>query len=161
MRRQDEFETELVSHRAFLLGIARWRTKSATSAEDLVQDTFVRAIANRASFVMGTNMRAWLAFILRNGHLSDLRRAWRSVQMPEGLAERTPVTASQHSIVELRELLEAVALLDPTQREALLCVADGEDYEHAAAILGTSIGTVKSRVSRARNQLDIYFGELS
>jgi len=153
----DAFADELVSHMPYLRRFATKLTFDATAAEDLVQDTMERALRARDSFQMGTNMRGWLAFILRNQFYSDRRRAWRSVQMAEGQAEAVMAADNPFHGLDLEDTLKALSILPPEQSEALLLIAEGEDYDTAAQELGCEVGTVKSRVSRARDALDIYF----
>lgn len=154
----DAFDAQLVAE---MPGLRRWcvsLAKTPWAADDLMQGTAVRAIASRDSFLMGTNMKAWLCFIARNLFYSDKRRAWRMVEMGEGQAERVPQAASAIHALELRELFQALSYLPEEQRDALLAVGlEGEDYESAAEMLGCSTGTVKSRVSRGRDALDVFF----
>jgi RNA polymerase sigma-70 factor (ECF subfamily) len=159
-RPADPFEAELLATLPKVRACARSLVRSAQGADDLVQDTVERGLRYRDSFEMGTNMAGWLCFICRNLFLSERRRAWRSVAMADGQAERVPTRASAHHLVELKELLDAMSFLPEPQREALLTISmssDGEDYESAAALLGTQVGTVKSRVSRGRDALEAFF----
>ena len=109
----------------------------------------------RASFEMGTNMKAWTFMILRNQFYSEKRRSWRQTQLDQESAERTLVAVDDpESPVVLDELRLGLKMLPPEQREALILVgAGGFAYEEAAAICGCAVGTVKSRVSRARRAL--------
>jgi RNA polymerase sigma-70 factor (ECF subfamily) len=109
----------------------------------------------RASFEMGTNMKAWTFMILRNQFYSEKRRSWRQSQLDQEAAERTLVAADDPSApVALDELRQGLGMLPPEQREALILVgAGGFAYDEAAAICGCAVGTVKSRVSRARRAL--------
>ena len=109
----------------------------------------------RASFEMGTNMKAWTFMILRNQFYSEKRRSWRQSQLDQEAAERTLVAVDDpEAPVALDELRQGLAMLPPEQREALILVgAGGFAYEEAAAICDCAVGTVKSRVSRARRAL--------
>jgi RNA polymerase sigma-70 factor (ECF subfamily) len=109
----------------------------------------------RASFQMGTNMKAWTFMILRNQFYSEKRRSWRQSQLDQEAAERTLVAVDDpEAPVALDELRQGLAMLPPEQREALILVgAGGFAYEEAAEICGCAVGTVKSRVSRARRAL--------
>ena len=109
----------------------------------------------RGSFEMGTNMKAWTFMILRNQFYSEKRRSWRQVQLDQEAAERTLVAIDDPSSpLALDELRMGLAMLPPEQREALVLVgAGGFAYEEAAQICGCAVGTVKSRVSRARQAL--------
>lgn len=112
----------------------------------------IKAWDARQSFQLGTNMKAWTFMILRNQFYSEKRRSWRSTQLDQEAAERTLVAVDDPSSpVELDELRQALDQLPDEQREALILVgAGGFAYEEAAAICGCAVGTVKSRVSRAR-----------
>src|SRR3972149_6600857 len=124
-------------------------------AGDLVQEPMLRAIANTASFQPGTNMSAWLFTILRNHFRSEYRKRRREVEDSEGhYAETLKTQPEQHGQVELREFREALAHLPADQREALILVgASGFSYEETAHICGCAVGTIKSRVNRARTRL--------
>jgi RNA polymerase sigma-70 factor (ECF subfamily) len=106
----------------------------------------------RASFQIGTNMKAWTFMILRNQFYSEKRRSWRQSQLDQEAAERTLVAADDpEAPVALDEMRQALTMLPAEQREALILVgAGGFAYEEAADICGCAVGTVKSRVSRAR-----------
>jgi RNA polymerase sigma-70 factor (ECF subfamily) len=124
-------------------------------ADDLVQETLLRALANIDSFTPGTNMPAWLFTILRNLFRSEYRKRRREVEDADGrFAESLKSQPEQPSRVEFREFHEALAKLPQDQREALILVgASGFSYEEAAEICGSAVGTIKSRVNRARNRL--------
>jgi RNA polymerase sigma-70 factor, ECF subfamily len=124
-------------------------------ADDLVQETLLRAIANINSFHPGTSMSAWLITILRNLFCTEYRKRRREVEDADGsYAESLKSHPDQHSRVELEEFRVALAKLPSDQREALLLVgASGFSYEETAAICETPVGTVKSRVNRARARL--------
>jgi RNA polymerase sigma-70 factor (ECF subfamily) len=109
----------------------------------------------RASFEMGTNMKAWTFMILRNQFYSEKRRSWRQTQLDQEAAERTLVAIDDPAgPVALDELRLGLGMLPAEQREALILVgAGGFAYEEAAEICGCAVGTVKSRVSRARRAL--------
>ncbi len=124
-------------------------------ADDLVQETLVRALANIQSFQPGTNMSAWLFTILRNHFRSEYRKRRREVEDTEGhYAESLKSQPEQYGQVEFREFRQALAQLPADQREALILVgASGFSYEEAAHICGCAVGTIKSRVNRARTRL--------
>lgn len=124
-------------------------------ADDLVQETLLRALANINSFQPGTNMSAWLFTILRNHFRSEYRKRRREVEDSEGrYAETLKTQPEQHGHVEFREFRDALAQLPADQREALILVgASGFSYEEAANICGCAVGTIKSRVNRARTRL--------
>jgi RNA polymerase sigma-70 factor (ECF subfamily) len=124
-------------------------------ADDLVQETLLRALANIDSFQPGTNMSAWLFTILRNHFRSEYRKRRREVEDSDGhYAETLKSQPDQYSRVEFKEFQEALAQLPSDQREALVLVgASGFSYEEAANICGCAVGTIKSRVNRARTRL--------
>ena len=124
-------------------------------ADDLVQETLLRAMANIDSFQPGTNMSAWLLTILRNLFRSEYRKRRREVEDGDGTyAESLKSQPEQEARVEFREFRAALAKLPSDQREALILVgASGFSYEEAAGICGCAIGTIKSRVNRARTRL--------
>ena len=124
-------------------------------ADDLVQGTLVRAMANIHLFQPGTNMQAWLFTILRNLFRSEFRKRRREVEDVDGsYLDSLESPAEQDGRLEFEELFEALAKLPFVQREALLLVgASGFSYDEAAAICETPVGTIKSRVNRARRRL--------
>src|SRR5664279_2414894 len=124
-------------------------------ADHLVQETLLRALANIHSFQPGTNMSAWLFTILRNHFRSEYRKRRREVEDGEGrYAETLTSQPEQYGRVEFREFREALTHLPADQREALILVgASGFSYEEAANICGCAVGTIKSRVNRARTRL--------
>ena len=153
--RDKAFRSELVALIPHLRAFARSLTGEPTSADDLAQDTMMKAWDARASFEMGTNMKAWTFMILRNQFYSEKRRSWRQSQLDQEAAERTLMAVDDPaSPVALNELRLGLAMLPSEQRESLVLVgAGGFSYEEAAAICECAVGTVKSRVSRARRAL--------
>ncbi len=153
--RDGVFQRELVKLIPHLRAFARTLTGDATQADDLAQDAMIKAWDARNSFQLGTNMKAWTFMILRNQFYSDKRRSWRSTQLDQEAAERTLVAVDDpEAPVALDELRLAMNMLPDEQREALILVgAGGFAYEEAADICGCAVGTVKSRVSRARKAL--------
>ena len=149
------FKTELVTLIPHLRAFARTLTGDPTAADDLAQDAMMKAWDARNSFQMGTNMKAWTFMILRNQFYSEKRRSWRQSQLDQEAAERTLVAVDDpEAPVALDELRQALKTLPAEQREALILVgAGGFAYEEAAEICGCAVGTVKSRVSRARRAL--------
>jgi len=149
------FKDELVVLIPHLRAFARTLCGDAASADDLAQDAMIKAWDARASFQMGTNMKAWTFMILRNQFYSEKRRSWRQSQLDQETAERTLVAVDDPAApIALDELRQSLGMLPPEQREALILVgAGGFAYEEAAEICGCAVGTVKSRVSRARRAL--------
>lgn len=134
---------------------ARALTGDADRADDLVQDTLMRAIAGEHLFRPGTNLRAWLFTILRNRHLSEFRRRRYDgggiEDVPEALVA---MPGNQHSALELKEVQALLMTVPVKLREALILVsAAGLSYEEAAAVCKCAVGTIKSRINRARNEL--------
>jgi RNA polymerase sigma-70 factor (ECF subfamily) len=160
-RDETSFEAQLVALIPQLRAFGRTLSHDASHGDDLAQDTIAKALAHRSTFEMGTNMKAWTFMILRNLFYSEKRKSWRSVALDPEVAERTLVSAENPtSIIELDELRRAMAMLPDDQREALILIgAAGLSYEEAAEITGVPSGTVKSRVSRARDRLALIFAE--
>ena len=148
-------EEDLLAQTNNLRAFARSLVYDQARADDLVQETILKAWSNLDSFKVGTNMRAWLFTILRNTFYSELRKHRREVEDIEGrYAAQVPDKPTQQGILDLRDFNEAFATLPPDQREALTLVgASGFSYEEAAAVCGCAVGTVKSRVNRARARL--------
>jgi len=149
------FKRELVQLIPHLRAFARTLCGDPAAADDLAQDAMMKAWDARASFQMGTNMKAWTFMILRNQFYSEKRRSWRQSQLDQEAAERTLVAVDDpEAPVALDELRQGLAMLPAEQREALILVgAGGFAYEEAAEICNCAVGTVKSRVSRARRAL--------
>ena len=128
---------------------------SVDRAADLVQGALLKGLSNLDKFQPGPSMQAWLFTILRNDFLTQARRRKREVEDPEGAwAERVAVLPEQGSRLDFDDMLRALRQLPVDQREALLLVtAEGLTYEDAARICGTNIGTIKSRINRARRHL--------
>jgi RNA polymerase sigma-70 factor, ECF subfamily len=124
-------------------------------ADDLVQETLLRALANIDSFQPGSNMPAWLFTILRNLFRSEYRKRRREVEDADGsYAQSLKSQPEQSGHIEFQEFRQALGKLPPDQREALILVgASGFSYEEAADICGCAVGTIKSRVNRARARL--------
>jgi RNA polymerase sigma-70 factor (ECF subfamily) len=139
------------SLRAFAISLSG----NVDRADDLVQETLMRAIANIDSFQPGTNMSAWLFTILRNLFRSEYRKRRREVEDADGsYAETLKSQPEQGGRLEFNEFRVALDKLPPDQREALILVgASGFSYEEAAAICECAVGTIKSRVNRARTRL--------
>jgi len=138
-----------------LRAFARSLSGNVDRADDLVQETLLRAIANIDSFQPGTNMPAWLCTILRNLFRSEFRKRRYEVEDVDGsYLDSLQSSPEQYIRLEFMELLDALATLPAAQREALILVgASGFSYDDAAAICETAVGTIKSRVNRARKRL--------
>lgn len=143
---------EAIPHlRAFAISLAG----SIDRADDLVQGALLKGLDNLNKFQPGTSMQAWLFTILRNDFMTQIRRSKREIEDPEGAwAEKVAVMPDQGARLDFSDVLKALGKLPVDQREALLLVtAEGLSYEEAARICGTNIGTIKSRINRARNRL--------
>src|ERR1700744_2711502 len=153
--RDEAFRRELVGLIPHLRAFARTLAGDPTAADDLAQDAMMKAWDARQSYQMGTNMKAWTFMILRNQFYSEKRRSWRQTQLDQEAAERTLVAVDDpEAPVALDELRLGLSMLPAEQREALILVgAGGFAYEEAAVICQCAVGTVKSRVSRARRAL--------
>jgi RNA polymerase sigma-70 factor (ECF subfamily) len=129
-------------------------TKDQERAEDLVQDTVLRAISKQEKFEEGSNLQAWLFTILRNSFFSAQRRTQREVEDADGsLAAELIVIPDQEDKIVFQELEVALTKLPQEQREAIVLVAmEGMSYEETAAAVGCAVGTIKSRVNRARTK---------
>jgi RNA polymerase sigma factor (sigma-70 family) len=149
------FKKELTGTIPHLRAFARGLCGRSDLADDLVQETLMRAWAARDRYTAGTSMRAWTFTILRNNYLTEMRRNRFRGDYDETVAERLLVTpAGQEAPLHLADLHRALLTLAPERREALLLVgAGGFSYEEAAEICGCAVGTIKSRVGRARAAL--------
>ncbi|HVY00027.1 MAG TPA: sigma-70 family RNA polymerase sigma factor [Pseudorhodoplanes sp.] len=148
---RDQILAAVPSLRAFAISLSG----NVDRADDLVQETMLRALANIHSFQPGTNMSAWLFTILRNLFRSEYRKRRREVEDADGsFAESLKSHPEQLGRVEFQEFRAALAQLPAEQREALILVgASGFSYEEAADICDCAVGTIKSRVNRARSRL--------
>ncbi|MCF7646266.1 RNA polymerase sigma factor [Bacillus subtilis] len=152
---RDEFKRLMLAAlpglRAFAVSLSGQQDK----ADDLVQDTIMKAWGKRDSFEMGTNIKAWLFTILRNEFYSQMRKRGREIQDSDGLyTERLAVHPSQYGSLDLQDFRKALNELPDDQREAIILIgASGFSYEEAAEICECAVGTIKSRVSRARVRL--------
>ena len=148
---RDALLAAIPSLRAFAISLSN----SPDRADDLVQDTIMRAWKNIDRFERGTNLNAWLFTILRNLFHSEYRKRKREVEDVDGAyAARLTTVPDQGAWLDLQDFRAALTKLPADQREALLLVgAQGFSYEDAANIMGCAIGTVKSRVNRARMRL--------
>jgi RNA polymerase sigma-70 factor (ECF subfamily) len=147
----DEMLKSIRSLRAFAVSLCG-RTDVA---DDLVQETIVKAWSNLDKFEEGTNLQAWLFTILRNHYYSEIRKRRREIEDVEGRYSATLAThPEQYGHLDMADFKAAMQKLPDDQREALILVgASGFSYEDAAAICGCAVGTIKSRVNRARSKL--------
>jgi RNA polymerase sigma-70 factor, ECF subfamily len=150
-----DIRNELMEHVPRLRRYARALISNRDLADDLVQDTLERALGRTGLFQPGTDLRAWLFTILHNQHVNDVRRSVReasSIELSE--APQLTVQSNVMASLELRDLETALGKLQPEQREVILLVGlEGMSYEEVAAVLEIPVGTVRSRLSRGRDQL--------
>ena len=137
--------------RAFAISLSG----SVDRADDLVQSTLLKGLSNLDKFQPGTSMQAWLFTILRNELYSQMRKSGREIQDSDGLfTESMAMHPSQYGALDLQDFKKALEQLPPDQREAIILVgASGFSYEEAAEICECAVGTIKSRVNRARQRL--------
>lgn len=151
-----DFKTELGKVIPQLRAFGRSLSGNRDLADDLVQETLMKAWAARSRFQAGTNMRAWTFIILRNLFLSQMRRSRFTGEWDELVADRLlAAPAGQDRQIELGDVERALQHLPQSQREALILVgAGGFAYEEAAEVCGVAVGTIKSRVARGRVALE-------
>ncbi len=152
------FEAGLAANMSRLRSFALRLSANPAQADDLVQDTLVKALAHRHTFAVDTNQRAWLFKILKNTFLSDIRRRNREVSL-EGVAELSTGNklSAQEATVRLNELDKEMKSLPPEYYQSLMLVgALGMSYAETAAHCGCAVGTIKSRVNRARVSLRLH-----
>jgi RNA polymerase sigma-70 factor (ECF subfamily) len=155
-----EFARMLEAQIPRLRRYARALTRDIVRADDLVQSCLTRAVAKQHLWQPGTDLRAWLFTIMHNQHVNDVRRGVRDGSNVE-LTEATQLTVESNAIptLELRDLETAIGKLPPEQRQAILLVGlEGMAYEEAAKVLNVPVGTVRSRLSRGRDQLRLLMG---
>ena len=148
---REQLVAEIGSLRAFAVSLCGDKER----ADDLVQETLFKAWNHLESFKEGTNLKAWLFTILRNTYFSERRKRRREVEDADGAyAARLATHPTQHGHMDMQDFRAALTHLPDDQREALILVgAAGFSYEEAAEISSCAVGTIKSRVNRARNRL--------
>lgn len=151
-----QFKEQLTATIPHLRAFGRSLSGNPDTADDLVQDTLLKAWAARDSFIGGTSMKAWTFVILRNTYFSSTRRKKFTANYDETVAERVlSAPAPQQDPIHLSDLQRGLMELSEDQREAIILVgAGGYSYDEAAKISGCAVGTMKSRVSRARATLE-------
>ena len=155
-----EFRDQLVAAIPGLRAFGMSLSGRSDLADDLVQETLMKAWHHQLSFETGTNIRAWLYTILRNEFYSQMRKRRREIEDADGeYSNKVQVAGGQESYLDMADLRFALAKLPDDQREAIILVgASGFSYQEVAKICGVAIGTVKSRVSRAREKLAALLG---
>jgi RNA polymerase sigma factor (sigma-70 family) len=151
----DNFDdNELIVLRPALVCFARTFVKTPTDADDLVQETMLRALSYRHQFRAGTRLKSWLFTIMRNAFYNEALRVRREHPGIDAcVADERSLAPSQDHVMALRELHARINALPPAFRDTLMLVASGESCEYVAATEGCAVGTVKSRVSRARRMI--------
>lgn len=151
-----QFKAQLTETIPHLRAFGRSLSGNPDTADDLVQDTLLKAWSARDNFIGGTSMKAWTFVILRNTYFSSTRRKKFTANYDETVAERVlSAPAPQQDPIHLSDLQRGLMELSEDQREAIILVgAGGYSYEEAAQISGCAVGTMKSRVSRARASLE-------
>ena len=154
---EDQFREDLTALIPHLRAFSRSLCGNATLADDVAQDALMKAWKARDKFKPGSNLKAWTFTILRNQFYSIKRRSWRATSLEPEVAEQTIVANTDpEQSVHLNELRRGLDMLKDDQREALILVgASGLSYEEAAEICDCAVGTIKSRVSRARKSLEV------
>jgi RNA polymerase sigma-70 factor (ECF subfamily) len=156
----DEVRTGVVECMPHLRAFARSLTSNRALADDLVHDAIVRALTAAQQYTPGTNFKAWIFTILRNLYYNEGRKRAGRFSSIDDLGHNEPmIGASQEANLEFCDFRRAFKQLNPDQREVLMLVgASGLSYEEAAAVCGCAVGTVKSRASRARQDLKRLLG---
>jgi RNA polymerase sigma-70 factor (ECF subfamily) len=141
-----------------LRAFARFLTRDSSAADDLVQDTLVRALRNEAQWEVGTSLKAWTFTILRNAFLEARRKAGVRQRALDSVSASETAPADQEARMELAGLARALGMLPVEQQEAIVLVgAMGLTSDEAAAVAGVAVGTLKARVSRGRRALAVRF----
>ncbi len=153
---------EMMAHLPQLRAFARSLTGNRERADDLVQDTIIRALNAEHQFNEGTNLKAWLMTILRNHYINGLRqKKWEGDPLEDLPESMFSTPAVQDDKVALQEVSAVLMKMSPEHREVLVLIsAAGLSYEEAAEVCGCAVGTVKSRLNRARIELKRMVGEM-
>jgi RNA polymerase sigma-70 factor (ECF subfamily) len=160
MAQSATFKTDLLGAIPALRAFAMSLAQNADKADDLVQETLMKAWDKQSSFQPGTNLKAWLFTILRNVFYSQMRKRGREVQDSDGvMTARLAMHPDQEGSLDLKDFQAALEMLPPDQREAIILIgASGFSDVEAADICDCAVGTMKSRVSRARDRLTKILG---
>ncbi len=153
--RETDFRSALVTFLPHLRAVARTMTGRRDRADDLVNDTILKALSAESQFQPGTNLKAWLMTILRNHYINGLRRSRIEAETIGEIPESAfPTGPNQENVAEVTEIAAALQLMSVDRREILVLVsAAGLSYEEAADVCGCAVGTIKSRLNRARAEL--------
>lgn len=154
MTRPASFDASVMAERSSLRGFAMNLTRDSVRADDLVQDTILQALRFHESYKHDTNLGGWLRTMMRNIHYTQFRKNARLVEDPgDVMALMLEAPAEQEDRIELRHVLRAVERLTPDHREAIAFAMEEKPYEQIMSESGQSLGTVKSRLNRARAKL--------
>ena len=154
MTESPSFGDELIKAIPNLRAFAHSLSGDLNLSNDLVQETLLKAWSHKQSFVPGSNLKAWLFTILRNTFFTHYRKSQREELDEDQAAMNASVPATQLTHLEFDDMRSAMMRLSPDHREALLLItAEGFSYEDAARVCGCAVGTMKSRVNRARSRL--------
>ena len=154
------FESQVLAHKDGLLRLALYLCRDRGEAEDLVQDALLKALYHWRQFEAGSNMKAWLSTILRNTWFLRSRRRLREPPFDPQMSAETLGASSDPTIpMELDDVRRAMSLLPRRCRDVLVLAAGGSSYDEMSFILGCPVGTVKSRLSRARDLLQATLAE--
>lgn len=149
----------LISHIPSLRNYARSLTRDRSDADDLLQDSLVRALSRMDLFTPGTNLKSWLLTILHNIFLDGKRKTKRTHEFVKAITwmgGNNVTRPNQLDRIDLRDMDKALAALPITQRSTLFSIAlDGLNYEETAKVAGIPVGTVRSRLSRGRSSLKV------
>jgi len=154
MTRSASFDAAVLACRTGLRANAMKFTKDRDRAEDLVQDTILKALREHEMFRHDTNLMGWLFVMMRNIYLTQRRRDHRLVEDPDGgYAADLAIPAEQEAVIDLKDVHRCLMSVTPVYRESLLLAAEGISYSEIGRQVGANEGTIKSRVSRARAEL--------
>jgi len=154
MNRPQEFDCAVVGMQTQLRAFAMSLTRNRDKADDLVQDTVLQALRFHASYRHDTNLGGWLRTMMRNIHYTQFRKGLRLTEDPDGkLALGLEVPADQEPLVELSHVMRAMERMKPEHIQVILSSADGATYEEMMQAEGVALGTIRSRLNRAREKL--------
>lgn len=152
-------DSELVELLPKLKKLSIYITKDNNKAEDLLGDTVLKALSSKDKFYNTIGLFPWLSVVMRNLYLTQLRRYKYVGEAPDGSELLIKAISNPDSIIELKQTLKVLDMMPTDQKDVLLLLADGFSYEEVSSSLGIDLGTVKSKASRGRRTLEMYFQE--